>query len=117
MFNPFIRGKSRGGQLLTRFGSVTRRAHNKAFVADNQVGIIGGRNIGDEYFGANPNMAFGDLDVVLTKPGVKEVSQEFDLYWNSELSYPVETLIMHQPSSVELEEGVSAFEWEHKDSG
>jgi len=102
LFNPFIRGKSRTGQLLSRFGSVTRRMHNKAFIADNQLAIIGGRNIGDEYFGANPNMAFGDLDVMLTNPAAQSVSEEFDLFWNSDLSYPVETLAAHQPSAEEL---------------
>ncbi|WP_158224679.1 phospholipase D family protein [Agaribacterium haliotis] len=104
LFNPFIRGKSRTGQFLTRFGSVTRRAHNKALIADNQLAIIGGRNIGDEYFDANPNMAFGDLDVTLTNPAAREVSNEFDLYWNDKLAYPVSTLAKHQPTQAELDD-------------
>lgn len=104
LFNPFIRGKSRAGQFVTRFGSVTRRAHNKAMIADNAIGIVGGRNVGDEYFGANPNMAFGDLDVALTSPAAGEISTAFDLYWNSALAYPVETLVDEPPSRDELNE-------------
>ncbi|SES82167.1 phospholipase D family protein [Thalassotalea agarivorans] len=119
IFNPFIRGKSRAGQYITRFGSVTRRAHNKAFIADNQFAIVGGRNIGDEYFGANPNLAFGDLDVMVTQPSTGEVSSAFDLYWNSPLAYPVETLIKHQTSEEELasvETYIDTFYQENKDN-
>ncbi len=110
IFNPFIRGKSRTGQFFTRLGDVTRRAHNKAFIADNQVGIIGGRNIGDEYFDANPNMAFGDLDVAISKPAVKEISTEFDLYWNSHLAYPVERLVEKEVNDEELQKVADMFE-------
>lgn len=104
-FNPFIRGQWRLGQMLTRFGSVTRRMHNKAFIADNQFAILGGRNIGDTYFGADPDNAFGDLDVVLVGASVAEVSKSFDLYWNSELSYPVELLSGKTPREEDLEVG------------
>lgn len=119
LFNPFIRGKNRTGQLLTRFGTVTRRAHNKAMIADNQIAIIGGRNIGDEYFGASQSVSFGDLDVAITQPGVREVSTAFDLYWNSPLSYPVETLVKQLPTDKELAEvtgEIEAFYAENEDS-
>lgn len=119
LFNPFIRGKSWGGQLLSRFGSVTRRAHNKSMIADNQMGIVGGRNIGDEYFGANPDVAFGDLDVLVTQPAVSDISQQFDLYWNSPLAYPVEALVAKQPTQKELEQitrRISTFTVEQESS-
>lgn len=119
LFNPFVRGKNRTGQFITGFGSVTRRAHNKAMIADNLMGIVGGRNIGDEYFSANPNLAFGDLDVALTNPAAQEVSQAFDLYWNNSLAYPIETLVNTPPTEKDLEnvEGIiNAFYEENKDS-
>ena len=50
LFNPFSRNSRRSIQLVTCFGSVTRRMHNKPFTVDNQAAILGGRNIGDEYF-------------------------------------------------------------------
>ena len=102
LFNPFIRGKYRSGQYITGFGSVTRRAHNKAFIVDNQVAIVGGRNIGDQYFGADANLSFGDLDVAIGNPGAQEVSTEFDLYWNSPLAYPAENLVKSQPTSEDM---------------
>jgi putative cardiolipin synthase len=42
---------------------INKRMHNKSFTADGEVAIVGGRNIGDEYFGANEAMNFADLDV------------------------------------------------------
>lgn len=92
IFNPFSRKAGRILQFVTRFGSVTRRMHNKSFTVDNQASIIGGRNIGNEYFDADPDLAFADLDVLAIGPVVKEVSTSFDHYWNSELAYPASVL-------------------------
>ncbi|WP_250657014.1 phospholipase D family protein [Alkalimarinus coralli] len=92
IFNPFSRNTAKASQMITRFGDVTRRMHNKSFVVDGQISVIGGRNIGDEYFGANSELEFADLDVLSIGPVVEEVSSVFDLYWNSPLAYPVELL-------------------------
>ena len=102
IFNPFSRKASRFIQLFTRFGSVTRRMHNKSFTVDNQVVILGGRNIGDEYFSADLDVAFSDLDVLAIGPIVKEVSKVFDLYWNDELSYPALALKDEPPTPEEI---------------
>lgn len=110
IFNPFIRGQSRLVQLITGLGSVTRRMHNKSFIADNQVAIVGGRNIGDEYFGADAEVYFGDLDVMMTNPAAREVSTEFDLYWNNPLAYPAEILIKEKPSQLALKQMDSELE-------
>jgi putative cardiolipin synthase len=97
IFNPFSRKRGRLLQLLTRFGSVTRRMHNKSFTVDNQFTIVGGRNIGNEYFEADPDLAFGDLDVLAIGPVVDEVSTAFDLYWNAAVAYPAASLIEKRP--------------------
>ena len=62
--------------------------HNKLFVVDNQMGIVGGRNIGNEYFGLAERYTFRDLDVLVIGPVIKEISHAFDEFWNSNLSYP-----------------------------
>ena len=105
VFNPFSRNTMRALQFLTRFGSVTRRMHNKSFTVDNLVTVVGGRNIGDEYFDADPDLAFADLDLLAIGPVVQEVSTSFDAYWNSELSYPVGVLHPELIGSGELEKG------------
>jgi putative cardiolipin synthase len=105
VFNPFSRNAPRTTQYVTRFGSVTRRMHNKSFTVDNQVTILGGRNIGDEYFEANPAVAYGDMDVILIGPPVHSVSASFDQYWNSDLSYPISVLFSETPSQADIEIG------------
>jgi len=101
IFNPFSRESSRLTQMVTRMGSVTRRMHNKSFTADNQITILGGRNIGDEYFEADPDLAFADLDVLAVGPVAQEVSSIFDRYWNSELAYPASVLYKGPPPAPE----------------
>jgi len=116
IFNPFSRKAGRTSQFVTRMGSVTRRMHNKTFIVDNQAVILGGRNIGNEYFEADPDLAFADLDVLAIGPVVAEASEAFDRYWNSELAYPVSVLMeTPAPEAVEqkrnlLEEFVKAQE-------
>jgi phosphatidylserine/phosphatidylglycerophosphate/cardiolipin synthase-like enzyme len=64
LFNPFMIRKPRLIGYITDFSRLNRRMHNKSFTADNQVTIIGGRNVGDEYFGAADDVLFADLDVM-----------------------------------------------------
>ena len=101
IFNPFGRNIGRTIQFVTGFGKQTRRAHNKSFTVDNQATILGGRNIGDEYFNADPELAFADMDVLSVGLVARDVSSSFDLYWNSELSYPISTLVEDLPADEE----------------
>lgn len=91
-FNPFPRG-ARNLSWLTDFSRVNRRMHNKAFIVDNQVAIIGGRNIASEYFGANEVVNFGDLDALTVGPIVPEISEMFDQYWNSDFAVPANYVV------------------------
>ncbi|GJG94842.1 phospholipase D family protein [Cupriavidus pauculus] len=92
IFNPFANRKARWLELVWDFGRLNRRMHNKQLTVDNLVSIMGGRNIGDAYFAAKPDMAFSDLDVMVAGPVVPAASKVFDAYWNSDLAYPVATL-------------------------
>ncbi|KYG67299.1 hypothetical protein AZI86_09895 [Bdellovibrio bacteriovorus] len=91
MFNPFANRTWRIFEVF-RFGEINRRMHNKSLIADNQTVIIGGRNIGNEYFTASSEANFGDFDVWCFGPVVKEASQSFDLYWNDRLAIPIAEL-------------------------
>jgi len=93
LFNPFTSRAWRELGYLTDFARLNRRMHNKSFTVDNQVTIVGGRNIGDEYFGAADDVLFADLDVMTIGPAVPAVSQDFDRYWNSASAYPVGALV------------------------
>jgi putative cardiolipin synthase len=93
LFNPFPSRTLRWTGYLTDFSRLNRRMHNKSFTADNQASIVGGRNVGDEYFDAAEGSVFVDLDVLAVGPVVREVSRDFDGYWASGSAYPVDRLV------------------------
>lgn len=109
LFNPFGRNTSRLFQYISGFGTLTRRSHNKSFTVDSIATIVGGRNIGDEYFVADPALAFLDLDVLAVGPAAALVAGSFDLYWNHELSYPIVTLVETLPTAAQVREKKAAF--------
>jgi putative cardiolipin synthase len=88
IFNPFGQRGSRVGSF-TDFGRVNRRMHNKSFTVDNQITLIGGRNIAAEYFAARGDVNFGDVDVIGAGEVVGDVSNMFDTYWNHRAALPV----------------------------
>lgn len=91
LFNPFASRNMRLFEYVTDFRRIDRRMHNKSMTADNQLTIVGGRNIGDEYYGA-ADTDFTDLDLLAAGPVVPRVSHVFDDYWNSEAVYPLTAL-------------------------
>jgi len=94
LYNPFAqRGAARALGYVTDFTRINRRMHNKSFTADNRTTIVGGRNVGNEYFGAGREVVFEDLDVVAIGQAVHEVSAAFDLYWNSASAYPAALIV------------------------
>ena len=93
LFNPFVQRRFKPLGFVTDFGRANRRMHNKSFTADNQATVVGGRNVGDEYFGAEIDTLFVDLDVLAIGPVVQAVSEDFDRYWASASSYPLALLL------------------------
>lgn len=93
LFNPFMVRTPKWLGFVSDFPRANRRMHNKAFIADNQVAIVGGRNIGDEYFGADARLLFADLDVVAVGEVVPHVSADFDRYWSSQSAFPIESIV------------------------
>jgi len=79
-------------EYVGRFEQLNSRMHNKLLVADNHAAIIGGRNIGDEYFGLNSRFNFQDLDVLGFGPVARQSSELFDNFWNSPLAVPASEL-------------------------
>ncbi|HMO45776.1 MAG TPA: phospholipase D family protein [Rubrivivax sp.] len=98
LYNPFVYRGSRALGYATDFTRLNRRMHNKSFTVDNQVSVVGGRNIADEYFGAALGLGFADMDVLAIGPVVQEVSREFDLYWNSASAYAAAPFVGPPPA-------------------
>ena len=101
LFNPFSVRKPKMLGFITHFSRANRRMHNKSFTADQRATIIGGRNIGDEYFAATDGLLFSDLDVLAIGPVVADTASDFDRYWASGSSYPV-SLILPEVSDTRL---------------
>ncbi|WP_429301058.1 phospholipase D family protein [Paraburkholderia sp. GAS199] len=95
LFNPVASRTFKKLGSALEFSRINRRMHNKSMIADNQAAILGGRNIGDEYFGASSEVEFGDLDVLTYGPVVHKVSNAFDEFWNSQAAYPIANLTGH----------------------
>lgn len=94
IYNPSAARAGLGKWLgfIADFQRLNRRMHNKTFVADAAFGIVGGRNIGDEYFDLHPHMNFRDRDVLAVGPVVRGMSANFDAYWNNAWAYAIEQL-------------------------
>lgn len=106
VFNPFLsRGAFGLSQVFEFIGSaqrLNRRMHNKLWIADNAMAVIGGRNLGDEYFDASGEVNFSDLDMLVAGPAVAEISRSFDAYWNSEWAIPIQAFVPSLPGADEL---------------
>jgi len=93
LFNPFKFRFWRVFEYVADFRRINRRMHNKSFTVDNQVTVIGGRNVGDEYFAAADEGTMFDLDAMAVGDAVQQVSDDFDRYWASDSSYPARLLL------------------------
>lgn len=97
LFNPFCCARQ---SLLTRFAAsladfrrLNHRMHNKLFIADGAIAVMGGRNIADEYFARGATSNFVDMDVLLAGDVVDRLAGIFDIYWNSPQAYPVAAIL------------------------
>lgn len=93
LYNPMVHRRFRLLNFITDFRRANRRMHNKAFIVDGQAAILGGRNVGNEYFGEGEGVLFEDLDVLAVGAAPPAVAASFELYWNSPSACPVARLV------------------------
>lgn len=93
LFNPHHYRSARIIAMASDFSRLNRRMHNKSFTADSVVSIVGGRNIGNEYFSFESHVEFGDFDLLLYGQAVEQTAEQFDLYWNSLYAIPMEWIV------------------------
>lgn len=103
LFNPLTSRRWSILDFIFDFRRVNRRMHNKLMVADNAAAIVGGRNIGDIYYGVNAVANYRDLDVLAAGPVVRELSDVFDTYWNSATSVPIAAIVGRAHGAADLE--------------
>ena len=99
LFNPFVLRTPKWLNYGFDFFRLNHRMHNKSFTVDNLATVVGGRNVGDEYFGTGPNPLYIDLDVLAVGDVVSDVSKDFDRYWNSATVYPAGMILGPPPES------------------
>jgi putative cardiolipin synthase len=106
VFNPLHLGRStmvtRTMGRLLNLSQQHRRMHNKLWLADNSAAIVGGRNLGDEYFDAKADRNFTDMDLLCVGPVAAQLGRSFDQYWNSALSQPISDLVLNKPTAEDL---------------
>jgi putative cardiolipin synthase len=103
LFNPFTSRSLRFTEFITDGYRVNRRMHNKSFTVDGQVTVVGGRNIGSEYFAADEESNFTDIDVMAIGPIVMDIEKQFDLYFNSEAVYPINAFDYNHATTQDLD--------------
>lgn len=103
LFNPFPAGRSslvqRFAASLTSFGRVHRRMHNKMYVADSAMAVVGGRNVADEYYERDEHFNFFDFDVFTLGAIVPQLQHLFDAYWNSRHVFPINSIVRNALSA------------------
>lgn len=109
LFNPFVNRRFRGLELAGSFERINRRMHNKSLTIDNVATVVGGRNIGDEYFAASTEIEFGDFDLLAIGPVVPQVSEQFDLYWNHQYAVLVAELSSHKINEQQFNDAHQKF--------
>lgn len=92
IFNPVANRTFRNLSTLFDLSRITRRMHNKAFTADNSITILGGRNIGDRYFGVGDQPRFADFEAIAAGPAAQDVSAVFERFWYSPSAIPIQAL-------------------------
>jgi cardiolipin synthase C len=103
LFNPFEARSSHVADFAFDFPRVDHRMHNKTFIVDNAIAVLGGRNIGDAYFSANDQANFRDIDLFAVGPIVQQASANFDAFWNSAWSRSIRRYVHDRPAAEEVQ--------------
>ncbi len=116
LFNPHQYRDSRWFALASDFERLNRRMHNKSLIADSVSAIVGGRNIGNEYFSFESQVEFGDFDLLLYGEAVQQTADQFDLYWNSAYAIPMEWITpdSQQITDLTIQKQVDKLQLEEK---
>ncbi len=110
IFNPFALRSLHIFNYIHDFDRVNHRMHNKAFIMDNTIAIIGGRNIGDEYFAVSSESNFRDLGIAAAGPIVRQISTVYDYFWNGSRSVPIAVLAGRIYTQKDLAEAIQTID-------
>lgn len=109
LWNPFNLRKFKLLSFTVDFFRLNRRMHNKSFTVDGRASVLGGRNVGDEYFSTGETPLFVDLDVLVAGELVPLISQDFDRYWNSPSAYPANLIITKASKGTPITDKIGCY--------
>lgn len=110
LYNPFTLRRFKRLSFAFDFFRLNHRMHNKAFTVDGRASILGGRNVGDEYFGTGTTPLQIDLDVLAVGDIVPQISADFDRYWNSKPVHPAAHVLGKTTASGLIATALDKFE-------
>ncbi|MFD1438796.1 phospholipase D family protein [Acinetobacter terrae] len=93
LYNPYRFRHYRAMDMVLDLKRINRRMHNKSFIADNQIALIGGRNMSNQYYNVSDSYQFSDVDVMLVGSASDEIVHSFDEYWNDDYAFPVKQIV------------------------
>ncbi|NNH27916.1 phospholipase D family protein [Acinetobacter terrestris] len=93
LYNPYRFRHYRAMDMVLDLKRINRRMHNKSFIADNQIALIGGRNMSNQYYNVSDSYQFSDVDVMLVGSASDEIIHSFDEYWNDDYAFPVQKIV------------------------
>lgn len=100
--------------VLTDFRRFNQRLHNKTFLVDSLIGLTGGRNVANEYFDHDQEYNFLDRDIMVAGPVAGSMQDNFEIYWRSELSRPIEELLPARRSALDQDDLQALYEEVHE---
>ncbi|TCB52792.1 phospholipase D family protein [Acinetobacter sp. ANC 4779] len=103
LYNPYRFRHYRAMDMVLDLKRINRRMHNKSFIADNQIALIGGRNMSNQYYNVSDNYQFSDVDVMLVGSASDEIVHSFDDYWNDDYAFPVKQIVNPRHHSLRFE--------------
>lgn len=117
LFNPYRFRKYRQWDMLLNVRRINRRMHNKTVIADGKLSIIGGRNIGNEYFNVSDDFQFADIDILLAGQAHYDIAQSFQDYWQDPYAFEVRDIVNHRRHTLrypELVQQLTKFYHQHQ---
>lgn len=103
LYNPYRFRHYRAMDMVLDLKRINRRMHNKSFIADNQIALIGGRNMSNQYYNVSDSYQFSDVDVMLVGSASDEIVHSFDEYWNDDYAFPVKQIVNPRHYSLRFE--------------
>ena len=106
LFNPFRNRENnwlaRGPEWLIGISRLNHRMHNKLFMVDQEMAIVGGRNISNEYFGLGSQLDYRDFDLLASGPIAHQLDESFETFWNSAWTYSPKELTEYRAKKKDL---------------